>query len=114
MADSVGPFQIAEARSVGAGEDHLSGRLMTGVNAAAWPLRLVERDDADGRADLILQALLVHGGTGPIGAGKAGLHRLLQLVVALHVAGVLDAELEGALEEAPLDLLQQTGQMLRQ
>src|SRR5207245_3958833 len=96
------------------GEDHLLGGRLAGDDAAAGSGGPVEREDAEGGAGLILDALLVVGCAGPVGAGEAGLDRLLQLVVGGDVAGALLALPEGAVVEALLDLLQQPGQVLRE
>src|SRR5262249_29198286 len=100
--------------SVRAGENDLLRRFRAGEDAAAGSGGRVERDGADGGAGLVLDALLVFGRAGPVGAGEAGLDRLLELVVGGDVAGALLALLQGALEEALLDVVEEGRNVLRE
>ena len=83
------PQPQREALLVSAREDHLLRRFRASQHTFARSTRLLKRNAANRRPNLILDALLVGAAAGPVGARKAALDLLLQLIVGRNIGGAL-------------------------
>ena len=72
------------------------------------PRQVCQRNATDGCFGLVFDTLLRLRGTVPVGEQEAAfLEFLFELVVAIDLTGVGDAEIEGFLQQVGLDLFQQ-------